>query len=229
LFYLACQEGSASAENGFVWVVPVPALSPIRNKTEPLPEPWLLSREKPFKIRPNFDAAPAFASISSSVGGGRRSGLPESSSGLYAKAPVDPIHLPKDFFFLIFHCLRFVPTNSIRLIRALVTRLHHHALATSTMGAHRGFRRFRGCPSRRPPPLLPVAALPPPAVPWLPVAGPRPRRRDCPSRLPPRPSFRAARRRPRGCSSLSPHPCGCSSTAVADPSPSATRRVLSIC
>ena len=94
---------------------------------------------------------------------------------------VDPIYLPEDFFFLIFHCLRFVPTNSIRLIRALVTRLHHHALATSTMGAHRGFRRFRGCPSRRPPPpqlpppppLLPVAALLPLAVPWLPVAGPR--------------------------------------------------------
>ena len=109
---------------------------------------------------------------------------------------VDPIHFPEKNFFLIFHCLRFVPTNSIRLIRALVTRLHHHALATSTMGAHRGFRRFRGCPSRRPPPpqlpppppLLPVAALPPPAVPWLPVAGPRRRRRDCPSRLPPRPS-----------------------------------------
>ena len=85
---------------------------------------------------------------------------------------MDPIHLPEDFFFLIFHYLRFVPTNSIRLIRALVTRLHHHALATSTMGAHRGFRRFRGCPSRRPPPpqlpppppRLLVAALPPPAV-----------------------------------------------------------------
>ena len=113
--------------------------------------------------------------------------------GMFGGRGVDPIHLPEKNFFLIFHCLRFVPTNSIRLIRALVTRLHHHALATSTMGAHRGFRRFRGCPSRRPPPpqlpppppLLPVAALLPLAVPWLPVAGRRRRRRDPAAARPP--------------------------------------------